>query len=262
MESIAVRLVHAGADPDLECDPLLERTALMSAAAAGFDKLVEELLSSGADTEKVDGEGRSAMDLAIEANHSSVVMVLASKSHRSGRIRKDIRGKLKEKKELESTRVWVDSENFDSTQSTSRHPDELFTANGYTLPDYHQSLNNDSPLVPEEHSDRWGLADLEVQEVLQRGKPLISISNSSPGQLHSSHFDSLPPVALNRFPSGEVKEGHEIQSTRNATNSHQHELLINTPHRRSSVVRFADEIENISPEDNYMHTDSILRRSS
>jgi cytohesin len=54
-------------------------TALHYAAGMGFSTLVQPLLDRGADPTRADEEGKTPLDVAIEANHADIVDVLRSR---------------------------------------------------------------------------------------------------------------------------------------------------------------------------------------
>ncbi|MEM7444231.1 MAG: ankyrin repeat domain-containing protein [Pseudomonadota bacterium] len=55
-------------------------TALMSAAHAGMEEIVDALLEKGADPSRKNKEGKTASDYAVEARHKAIALRLASKS--------------------------------------------------------------------------------------------------------------------------------------------------------------------------------------
>jgi ankyrin repeat protein len=57
-------------------------TPLHYAAGMGFSTLVQPLLDRGADPSRADEEGKTPLDVAIDANHSSIVDVLRSRGVR------------------------------------------------------------------------------------------------------------------------------------------------------------------------------------
>jgi ankyrin repeat protein len=71
---VLARLVAAGADVDAR--GYGETTALIESAANGMADLVRVLLASGADRSLVDGEGKTALDWAYEADEPEIIALL------------------------------------------------------------------------------------------------------------------------------------------------------------------------------------------